>query len=246
MKTPAFSFVIERRRIAIFLALIILFLVSASSSAQKNNLKTRITGSVIDASNYPIPNAIVLIDDQFTNSITDADGKYKVRANKDAERICILTSGNGFIEVPINGMTRINFQFGRDIPLKPQDLNFTQEDEIINNGYDTINKKHLATQVTKINGKSVEHVPYSNLYEMVQENVAGVRVNGDDIIINGADYYRNPVPPLYIVDGTNVNSLSGIPPSAVSSIEVLKNASTTIYGTRGYGGVIIVTTGKGN
>jgi len=72
-----------------------------------------------------------------------------------------------------------------------------------------------------------------------------VRVNGTDIIIPGASYYQEAVPPLLVVDGVTVNTLSGIPPSAVESITVLKSASATIYGTRGYGGAVVVTTKGG-
>jgi len=244
MKTIEVLDVILRRKGSILFSLILLFVMSATLSAQTKSGKFTITGTVTDASLYPVPNAIVLIDGRLRNSLTDADGKYKVRAGKDAERICILTHENGFLEVPISGKKRINFQFGRDIPLKPHDLKVMKDDEVVNIGYDTIKKNQVATQVTKINGTSVKHPPYSDIYEMIRDKVAGVRVNGKDIIINGSDYYFDSAPPLLVVDGTNVSSLSGIPPSSVSSVEVLKNASTTIYGTRGYGGVIIVTTTK--
>jgi hypothetical protein len=219
---------------------------SANLSAQKYDRSTLITGSVVDASLYPVRDAIVLIDGQVTNSITNSEGKYKVRAKKSAEKICVVSHENGFIEVPINGMSRINFQFECEILLKPDEMNIAKENEMVNNGYGNIKKKHSAMQVIKINGKSFHHIPYQNLNEIIQERVAGVRVIGNDIVINGPDYYFRPVPPLLVLDGVYVNSLAGIPPSSVSSIEVLKNLSTVIYGTRGYDGVIIVTTKTGN
>jgi TonB-dependent SusC/RagA subfamily outer membrane receptor len=112
----------------------------------------------------------------------------------------------------------------------------------INIGYNSIKKKHLTTQATEIDGPDRKFVPYSNIYEMIQSEVAGVRFNGKDLIIHGPDYYVNPVPPLLVVDGVCVNSLSTIPSSCVESIVVLKSAAAAIYGTRGSGGAILVTT----
>ncbi len=46
--------------------------------------------------------------------------------------------------------------------------------------------------------------------------------------------------PLFIVDGNEVGSISDIPPSQVESVQVLKGASASIYGSRGANGVILI------
>lgn len=76
---------------------------------------------------------------------------------------------------------------------------------------------------------------------VIQGRVAGVNVSNGNIIIRGAASI-NGADPLWIVDG--------VPGSApnfndIESIEILKDAaSTAIYGARGAGGVILVTTKK--
>jgi hypothetical protein len=68
--------------------LILLAAVSINSlDAQKNNKKLTITGTVLNADKGPIVNAIIMIDDQKTNSLTDANGKYKVKVNSSASKI---------------------------------------------------------------------------------------------------------------------------------------------------------------
>jgi len=47
-----------------------------------------------------------------------------------------------------------------------------------------------------------------------------------------------------VVDGVPTNSLTGLSPSMIESIEVIKDGAAAIYGTRGYGGVILITTRK--
>lgn len=48
--------------------------------------------------------------------------------------------------------------------------------------------------------------------------------------------------PLFIVDGTEVSGISFINPNDVRSINILKDASSSIYGARGANGVILITT----
>lgn len=244
METIKYSVKSYTLRINLLFSLIFFALFSTILTAQKGNMRTTITGSVVDASLYPVSDAIVLLDGQKSKAITNSDGKYKVWVKRNAEKIGILTLRNGLIEVPIDGMTRINFQLSTNVIEKPLELNNDPGEEEVNIGYNSIKKKHLTTQSKKIDGSDRKFVPYSNIYEMIREEVAGVRVNGSEIIIHGADYYLSPVPPLLLVDGVCVNSLSTIPPSCVESIVVLKSAAAAVYGTRGYGGAILVTTAR--
>ncbi|HXH99747.1 MAG TPA: TonB-dependent receptor plug domain-containing protein [Sphingobacteriaceae bacterium] len=65
---------------------------------------------------------------------------------------------------------------------------------------------------------------------------------------NMSSSFSGPVPMQLIVDGTYVdpNFLSSINPNDVETIEVLKNiGNTAIYGMRGTGGVLIITTKRG-
>ena len=68
--------------------------------------------------------------------------------------------------------------------------------------------------------------------------------------IRGANSFSADKEPLYVIDGVPITpgpggSLSGINPSDIASIEVLKDAvSTTMYGSRGANGVIFIKTKK--
>ena len=51
-----------------------------------------------------------------------------------------------------------------------------------------------------------------------------------------------PVGPSYVVNGMMVSNLDDILPSTVESIVFLKDGSAAIYGSRGFGGVILIKT----
>jgi len=76
--------------------------------------------------------------------------------------------------------------------------------------------------------------------------------------IRGISSYAASTQPLYVVDGIQINSgdlarvvassnvLSNINPDDIESISVLKDAAaTSIYGSRGGNGVIVITTKRG-
>jgi TonB-dependent SusC/RagA subfamily outer membrane receptor len=69
----------------------------------------------------------------------------------------------------------------------------------------------------------------------------GVEVNGSRITIRGAASFYGSTEPLIVVDGIIVSSLEGISPQSVKSIEILKDSSSSIYGSRGANGVILIT-----
>ncbi len=211
------------------------------SSGQKSNNKITITGSVLDATQRPVMNAIIMIDGIRTNYFTDPDGNYKIKVKRDAEKLGIFTFSNGIIEEPISGRTIINFTLGK---LDSQKENIREDasgEEEISVGYGTVKKKDLTTQVNKIDGTNKKYASYSSIYDMIRGELAGVQVVGKSIKVQGANSFNLSTEPLLVIDGMVVSSIDDIPPQMVKSIEVLKGSSASIYGSRGANGVIIIT-----
>jgi TonB-dependent starch-binding outer membrane protein SusC len=227
-----------------FTVLIILLssLCVSSLTAQKNNKKIVLSGTVLDASKAPIVNAIVMIDNEKTNSVTDANGKYKVRVKPTAEKIGIFTFGHGVSEQLINGRGQIDFNFGASEKEHPAEQNIASGDQGVNTGYGLVKKKNLTTDVNKIDGTNKKYASYKSIGDMIQREVSGVRLKGSSVIIQDSKDFFGNVYALIIVDGVSMDELPDIPPYTVQSIEVLKGTSAAIYGSRGYGGVIIIKT----
>ena len=62
------------------------------------------------------------------------------------------------------------------------------------------------------------------------------------IIIRGENSVNSSNQPLIMLDGMETDDISGLSPLDVASISVLKDASASIYGSRGGNGVILITT----
>ena len=84
--------------------------------------------------------------------------------------------------------------------------------------------------------------------------VAGVSVTGEGltarVVIRGVNSIRSSSEPLFIVNGNILNdgfagAFNMVQPNDISSVTVLKDASSTsIYGSRGSNGVIIINVKK--
>jgi TonB-dependent SusC/RagA subfamily outer membrane receptor len=232
-------------RIRAFFLILLSLLCIQNLSAQKAK-KIKISGTVLGVDKEPISNAMILIDGEKTNSITDLKGQYTVKAKGDAAVIMIVTFGNGTFEDSIKGRTQIDFNFSTISVGTANDSEISEGDEAVNSGYNTMKRKYTTTAISKIDGDDPKYRSYSTIYDMIQREVSGVRVNGETIIIGESKNLWGFIYPLLLVDGIEVPSIRDVKPSAVKSIEVLKGSSAAMYGTRGYGGVIMITTKKGN
>lgn len=228
---------------AIFLILLSVLSIS-SITAQKKSTKILITGTVVDASQNPVFNAIVMIDGQNTSSMTDVNGNYKIKVKQTAKMIGVVSFANGIKEEAIDGRTVINFGYGKSTRQQEADQTIPPGEQSVNTGYDVQKRSNATSPVKTIDGSDKKYASYSSVYEMITREVSGVRVNGTSIIILGAKDFFGDVSALLVVDGVPVGDFNGISPSTVESITVLKGSSAAIYGTRGYGGAVVVTTKK--
>ena len=117
------------------------------------------------------------------------------------------------------------------------------EDETVNIGYGTQNKKEMTTAVSNVKVRKNEAQTYSNMYDYLRGRVPGVQVTSDNrIIIRGIGTNSNNTDPLILVDGVEVTDLSNIDPAFVKSVDVIKDGSSAIYGMQGANGVVIIKT----
>ncbi|MFT3949572.1 MAG: TonB-dependent receptor plug domain-containing protein [Agriterribacter sp.] len=141
-------------------------------------------------------------------------------------------------------------------------------------GYGTQKKSDLTGSISSIKGAELKSSSAASFDAALTGKAAGVQVTttsgepgaGVSINIRGKGTVMGSNEPLYVIDGfpiyTNenvaspgtagefrgyfTNPLSTINPGDIESIEILKDASaTSIYGSRGANGVVLITTKKG-
>jgi TonB-dependent SusC/RagA subfamily outer membrane receptor len=125
------------------------------------------------------------------------------------------------------------------------------EKEKISIGYGEVDRESLTYAVDKIDAEQDLSISgYSNIYDYMRGKLPGVRVTNDNkIMIRGisslsisSDPYALNLSsdPLFVVNGAIVNNIDFINVNEIKNISVLKDASASIYGSRGTNGVILI------
>ncbi|GGW68420.1 SusC/RagA family TonB-linked outer membrane protein [Winogradskyella epiphytica] len=204
-----------------------------------------VTGTVTTAADgLPLPGASVIVKGTSRGQQTDFDGKYSIQVNQ-GDVLVISYVGMKPGEVLIGAASTYNVAL--------EDANTL--DEVIVVGYGTTTKDAFTGTATKINAENLEAKTVSNLSQALKGEVAGVNVvtgNGAPgssatVRIRGFGSVNGNQSPLYVVDGAPYNSdISSINAADIESTTVLKDAAaTSIYGSRGANGVILITTKQG-
>lgn len=128
-------------------------------------------------------------------------------------------------------------------------------DEIVVASYGVITKRSLSASISKISTSDI--VGSESVASLLKGRAPGVQITntsgiygyGNSITVRGTNSLSGNNQPLIIVDGVPYESeiLSNINPGEINSIDVLKNtAATSLYGSSGANGVILVTTKSQN
>ena len=118
----------------------------------------------------------------------------------------------------------------------------------INVGYGTVDKSELTYSVNQLDIDEKDIVSYTDIWEYMRGRVPGVTIGPAEagqtpsITIRGINSINLSTQPLIMVDGVETDDISFLNPNDVGSVSVLKDASASIYGTRGANGVILITT----
>lgn len=207
-----------------------------------------VTGTVTDDKGNPIPNVSVVVKGTPTGTVTKADGTFSLTVPATAKQIELSSLGFGTQTINIGNGTVYNVSM---TSTGARDL-----EEVVVTGITRVKKSQFAGAANKISEKEIENRPVGSFDQLFQGRVPGVLAltssgqpgQATNVTIRGTSSVSGTSNPLYIVDGIPVEQgvFQSFNPNDFASIEVLRDAATTaLYGSRGSGGVIVVTTKRG-
>jgi len=206
-----------------------------------------VSGTVTDAErNETLPGVNILVKNSNIGTVTDIDGAFSL--NVPEEDAVLVFSFVGFVTQEVPVANRQTFS----INLSPEQSDL---DEVVVIGYGTRKKTSVTSSISKLENQKLDQLPVGRLENVLAGRMAGVNISntrnrpGDapDIRVRGLGSISAGNDPLVVIDGFPGGDLGQLNMNDVESIEVLKDASSTaIYGSRGAGGVILVTTKRGS
>lgn len=216
----------------------------------------KITGKVTGADDgQPLPGVSVVVKGSTSGTQTDQNGNFTLDVPANATALLINYVGFANQEVEITGRDNVTISLKADL----QSLN-----EVVVVGYGTTTKAAFTGTAKTVSSEQIDKKRVSNVTQALAGEVSGVRVVNTSgqpgtvatVRVRGFGSINGNRDPLYVIDGVPLNGgsqatnsegiLSSINPADVESMTVLKDASaTSIYGSRGSAGVVLITTKSG-
>jgi len=227
--------------------LLLLLLFTANAFAQTK----KVTGTVLDDKNQPLIGATVKAKSGTITTATDVNGKFSLSVADSEQALFVSYIGYTDQEVSIRGLSEVTVK----LAASGKSLS-----DVVVVGYGTQRRKDVTGAVASVSAATLSEVPSPNLIDQLKGRSAGVsvvsngstpgtagqiRIRGNRTITSGNNDAQDG--PLIVLDGIPYpGSINDFAPEDIVNIDILKDASATaIYGSRGAGGVLLVTTKRG-
>ncbi len=232
-------------------------------TAQAYSQDRTFTGKVTDAKDgTPMSGVSVMGQNEKTGTKTDADGNFRIALPRTTRGLVFTYIGYTLQTVSLGSSAVVNVQLQNE-------ANNLSEVVVSTFGIKR-DKKLLGYSTPTISAEAVTATRNSNISNSFVGKVAGVRTQGSggsftgsSILIRGFSSMTGSSAPLFVVDGVPVAAGGGgsslqngtsvssravdLNPDDIESMTILKDASaTSLYGSRGAAGVVLITTKKGS
>ena len=226
----------------ILLSIVAVLAVSFAALAQNQ----KVSGTVTNSDGLAVVGATVMVEGTTNGVITDTEGAFNLSVPVDATLV-VSFLGYEEVAVPVVGQTKIN------VVLKTASERL---DEVTVVAFGTKRKQDIVGSVSTVKEGLISNSQATSVSAALEGAVAGLQVftssgqpgSDSSIMLRGIGSLSAGNGALIVVDGVPFNgSLSDLNPADIQSITVSKDAvSNSLYGSRAAGGVVMVTTKKGN
>lgn len=204
-----------------------------------------IKGTVKDEKGEALPGVSILLKGTQQGTTTDVNGAFSFNIPDNGTTLVFSFVGFLAREVAISNQSTLNVSLSVD----QKSL-----EEVVVVGYGTMKKTSVTSAISKLENKNLDQMPAGRAESALVGRMAGVNISqtrsspgaSPTITIRGPGSISASNAPLIVIDGFPGGSFDNVNMNDVESIEVLKDASSAaIYGSRGSGGVMIITTKSG-
>ena len=219
-----------------------------------------ITGTVVDENVSALPGVTIMIKGTSLGTATDVNGSFKLQVPESNTPNNLLCS---FIGMKTQEIKLVNGKTNYKIVMEDEAQKL---EDVVVTGYFQRKKVTQTGSEVVVDGEELRKVGSLNLLQAISSFDPGVRTlennewgsdpnrmpeitvrgeKGFDLRDQADDSRTNPNAPLYIMDGIEVSASTvfDMDMNRVASFSILKDASaTSLYGSRGANGVILITT----
>lgn len=215
------------------IVLVIVFL-SFQLKAQDRTIQ----GIVTTFDSIAVHGATIKVNSTKQIVLSDSTGKYSVSCDYDDK---LKISADGFYNqnVKLEESTRY---VAVNLKLKAGEKN-----KELALGLTSVSDHDKLNALAALDADDIDFSQYRTMQEAISGRIPGVQISGSEIIIRGSSNLSGPLYALIVVDGVAAGPgvLDRMNPATVKSINVIKDGSSAIYGSKGANGVVVIETKTG-
>ena len=243
--------------------IILLFAVFACGLLSVWGQTRELTGTVTSAEDgNTIPGVSVSVKGTSLGTITDINGKFRIRVPENAASLVFSFVGMKTVQIPVTN------EAVYDVVLETE--TFGVNEVVVTALGMSKETRTVGYATTEVSGEEIAASQTVNPMNALQGKVAGIQIttapgpgSTQNVFIRGASSFANNQP-LYVVDGVPLvnqqnqtgtalnyqadfgSGINAINPDNIVEMTVLKGAAATaLYGSRAANGVILITTKTG-
>ncbi|HMO34084.1 MAG TPA: TonB-dependent receptor [Lacibacter sp.] len=228
-----------RKSALLFLGMLLAFVqVAVAQTVVTGKITSRQTGT-------PLSGATIQVKGTNTTAVANDNGDFSIAVPAGRNTLVISYAGYTAKEVSLSNASSIQLD----------ELNADMA-EVVVTGYRAAQKKSFAGSAGTVKGAEIAAVPIASFDQALQGRTPGLILKASSgqpgasgsAIIRGRGSINGSTEPIYIVDGVQIAAadFSQLNPNDIENVSVLKDAvATSLYGSRGGNGVIVVTTKRG-
>ncbi|MBC6999754.1 SusC/RagA family TonB-linked outer membrane protein [Cytophaga sp. FL35] len=225
-----------------------------------------ITGTVSDADGLPLPGVNIVVQGTTSGTQTDFDGNYAINASQ-GQTLSFSYLGYKTETRAVGASNTINLQMA-------EDAEALEEVVVTAFGAGDRNAKATVYANQTVKSEDLLSVPNKNALEALRGKAAGVNLStasgsvgsSTKIVLRGSGSLTGNNNALIVIDGVAIdntatsggagasttgysdfgNRFNDVNPDDIASVTILKGPSaTSLYGSRGASGVVLITTKSG-
>lgn len=244
-------------------SLILVFVMCAAISTWAQRT---ITGTILDDQDEPLIGATVSVPNSAIGTVTDFDGKYSIEVPDGTETLVVSYTGYATKTLALGTSNVV------DVVMSTDAVVF--DEVVVTAAGLERNSRDVVYANQTVDGDALLSTPNKNTLEALRGKTAGVRLSTGSgsvgastrIVLRGESSLTGDNNALIVVDGIPIdnggtiggagtstagyadhgNRFNDINPEDIESVTILKGPSaTSLYGSRGAAGVVLVTTKSG-
>jgi TonB-dependent SusC/RagA subfamily outer membrane receptor len=186
----------------------------------------------------PLADAHIQVKSTNQDFYTDSEGNFVVVCNTtDKLKIKVEGFQKRIIDIKPNiKIIAVNMQ------LKPGN-----KGSLYNIGYGAVDESQRTSANSTMAKNEASFSRYNDIFELIRGQFPGVEVGNNQINVRGSSSFNSSNAALIVLDGVIVDYdvLRTVRVVEVKQIDVIKDGTAAVYGSRGANGVVLIETNKG-